>query len=459
MKFVIDYARHFKELITIGTPIVIGQLGIIILSFADTMMIGHHSTYELGAASFVNTVVNLVIFFGTGYSYGMTPIVSGAYGRQNYALAGRTVRVSIKTNMMWAAILMAMMYVFYLCIPKLGQPEELLPYIRPYFLILMFSIPFVMLFNVFKQFADGITDTQVSMWLLLGVNALHIGSNYVLIYGKFGFPEMGLLGAGVSTLISRIILACSAAFLFFGTRRYERYRAYFMDKDTSGLFRRLNSLGWPVALQITMESAAFTLSAIMIGWLGTIALAAHQIMITVSQLCFMVYYGMGAAVAIRVGYFRGQGNMPDLRRSAYAGFHLTMMLAFVGSVIIFSLRNYISQWFSDSEEVAAMLSTLIIPFLLYQFGDGLQVTFSNALRGLADVKPVTIIAFVSYFMISLPASYYFGFVLDWGLPGVWMGFPFGLTSAGCMFYMRFRYKTRMNIPKEPVFSSAGLMMD
>lgn len=456
MKFVLDYARHFRELITIGTPIVIGQLGIIILSFADTMMIGHHSTYELGAASFVNTVVNLVIFFGTGYSYGMTPVVSGAYGQRNFALAGRTVRVSIQTNMLWAAILMVVMYVFYLNIHRLGQPEELLVYIRPYYLVLLFSLPFVMLFNVFKQFADGITDTQVSMWILLGGNALNVIGNYMLIYGKFGCPEMGLTGAGLSTLASRIIMVLVFAGLFFYGRRYKMYRAYFWEKGHRGLFRRLNSLGWPVALQITMESAAFTLSAIMIGWLGTFALAAHQIMITVSQLCFMVYYGMGAAVAIRVGYFRGRGDMLNLQRSAYAGFHLTMLLAFTGSLIIFFLRNRISGWFSDSEEVAIMLPTLIIPFLLYQFGDGLQVTFSNALRGLADVKPVTVIAFVSYFMISLPVSYYFGFVLNWGLPGVWMGFPFGLTSAGCLFFLRFRYKTRLTIPSEPAFADPAL---
>ena len=207
-------------------------------------------------------------------------------------------------------------------------------------------------------------------------------------------------------------------------------------------FRRLNALGWPIGLQMGMETASFSLSTVMVGWLGTIALASHQVMLTISQFTFMMFYGMGAAVAIRVSNFKGQEDILNVRRSTYAGFHLIMVLGVILSCIVFSCRHYLGGWFTDSAEVSVMVTTLVIPLLIYQFGDGLQINFANALRGISDVKPMMVIAFISYFLISLPVGYFCGFVLEWGVAGVWMAFPFGLTSAGIMLWLRFRYKTR-----------------
>ena len=156
----------------------------------------------------------------------------------------------------------------------------------------------------------------------------------------------------------------------------------------------------------------------------------------------MMFYGMGAAIAVRVSNFRGQNDMVNVRRSAYAGYHLILAMAVVLLSIVFLLRNQVGGWFTDSVEVSAMVSSLFLPFLVYQFGDGLQISFANALRGIADVKPMMFIAFISYFVISLPVGYLCGFVLGWGTVGVWMAFPFGLTSAGIMLWLRFRYKTK-----------------
>ena len=297
--------------------------------------------------------------------------------------------------------------------------------------------------NGFKQFTDGITQTQTAMWVLLGGNALNIIGNYVLIYGKFGFPEWGLLGAGISTLFSRIVMVIAFALIVFRSRRFLRYKVGFFRLGWSKqMFRKLNGLGWPVGLQMGMETASFSLSTIMVGWLGTIALASHQIMLTISQFTFMMFYGMGAAIAVRVSNFKGQNDMVNVRRSAYAGYHLILAMAVVLLSIVFLLRNQVGGWFTDSVEVSAMVSSLFLPFLVYQFGDGLQISFANALRGIADVKPMMFIAFISYFVISLPVGYLCGFVLGWGTVGVWMAFPFGLTSAGIMLWLRFRYKTK-----------------
>lgn len=437
------YKEHYKALIYLGLPIVIGQIGVIVLGFADTLMIGHHSTIELGAASFVNNVFNLVIIFSTGFSYGLTPIVGGLYGTHQFAPAGQALRCSLLANLLIAILLTICMSVLYLNLEHLGQPEELIPLIRPYYLVLLASLIFVMLFNGFKQFTDGITDTQTAMWILLGGNVLNIIGNYILIYGKFGFPELGLLGAGISTLFSRIMMVVVFVVVFLCSRRFIRYKIGFYRLGWSrAILGRLNGLGWPIALQMGMETASFSLSAIMIGWLGTIALASHQVMLAISQFTFMMYYGMGAAVAVRVSNFKGQNDILNVRRSAYAGFHVMMAMGFVLSFIVFLCRNHLGSWFTDSQEVAAVVTSLIFPFLVYQFGDGLQISFANALRGISDVKPMMFIAFVAYFLISLPVGYFCGFIMDWGIVGVWMAFPFGLTSAGLMLWLRFRQKTR-----------------
>ncbi|WP_321333271.1 MATE family efflux transporter [uncultured Bacteroides sp.] len=430
---------HYKALLFLGIPIVIGQLGVIILGFADTLMIGHHSVLELGAASFVNNVFNLGIIFSTGFSYGLTPVVGELYGTGKFAAAGQALKTSLLTNFLVGLLVMLVFYVLYLNIEHLGQPSELIPVMKPYYIVLLISIVFIMLFNAFKQFADGITDTKAAMWILLGGNLLNIIGNYILIYGKLGLPELGLLGAGISTLVSRIVMLIVFVWFFFNSRRYLRYKIGFLRLGwLRGSFRRLNALGWPLGLQMGMETASFNLSAIMIGWIGAYALAAHQVMCTISTFAFLMYYGMGAAVAVRVSHFRGQNDWVNVRRVAYAGLRIILSMAVVISLILFLFRNQLGSWFTDSKEVSTIVTSLMLPMLLYQFGDGLQINFANALRGISDVKPMMLIAFIAYFIISLPTGYFFGFILKWGAAGVWMALPFGLTSAGVMFWLRFK---------------------
>ncbi|NCC09301.1 MAG: MATE family efflux transporter [Bacteroidia bacterium] len=437
------YNRHYKALLFLGIPIIIGQIGLIVLGFADTLMIGHHSTSELGAASFVNNVFNLAIIFSTGFSYGLTPIVGGLYGQRQFGKAGQALRCSLLANVLIGLLLTVAMGLLYFNVDRLGQPEELLPLIKPYYLILLASLLFVLLFNGFKQFTDGITDTRTAMWILLSGNLLNIVGNYLLINGKWGLPELGLLGAGLSTLISRIVMVLVFVLVFLRSSRFRRYKVGFLRFGWSKtLFKRLNALGWPVALQMGMETASFSLSAVMVGWLGTIALASHQIMCTISQFTFMMFYGMGAAVAVRVSNYHGQDDWVNVRRSAYAGFHLMVALGLVLSTIVFLCRHYLGGWFTDNAEVSDLVTALVLPLLIYQLGDGLQINFANALRGISDVKPMMAIAFVAYFLISLPVGYFCGFVLGWGTVGVWMAFPFGLTSAGLMLWWRFRHQTR-----------------
>ena len=433
------YGSHYKELTTLGLPIIIGQLGVILVSFADTFMVGWHGTEDLAAASFVNNLFNLAVIFAMGFSYGLTPIVGRLFGAGKLKEAGLVLKNALLANGFMSLAVIAVMGLLYLNVGRLGQPVELLPLIRPYFLVLLLSLPFVMLFNAFKQFIDGITDTRTSMCIMLVGNVINIVGNYLLIFGKCGFPELGLLGAGLATVLSRMAMLAIALVVFLRSNRYRVYmQGFFGGSITADKQRELCRLGLPVAAQMGMETASFSLATIMVGWLGTSALAAHQIMCTVGQLGFMLYYGMAAAVAVKVSNYNGRCDAGNIRRSVNAGFHLILVMAVAASLLIYVVRDVMGALFTDDVEVVLLVAQLGIPFILYQFGDGLQCNFSNALRGLADVKPAMLFAFVSYFVVCLPLGYLFAFPFGLGLTGVWLSFPFGLTFAGVLFYMRFR---------------------
>jgi MATE family multidrug resistance protein len=227
--------------------------------------------------------------------------------------------------------------------------------------------------------------------------------------------------------------------VFHHTKRYSLYRNDFCAASiTKAEQFELHRMGWPVALQLAMEAASFSLSALYVGWLGANALAAHQIVITISQFFFMLYYGLSAAVAVRVSYYRGTGDVQQTRRVAASGLHLCWLIALLEGIPLFLLRREVGMLFTDNTEVVALVALLIIPFLIFQFGDALQTTYANALRGMARVKAMVWIAFVAYIVISLPLGYLFGFVFGWGLVGIWMAFPFGLTTAGALYYREFK---------------------
>ena len=443
------YYTHYKSLTQLGLPIIIGQIGTIILGLADTLMIGQHSTTELGAAAFVNNMFVLVLVFGMGFAYGLTPIVGSLFGCEENNKIGGMFKQALLLNTLLAVLLVGIMSLLYINLGNLGQPEELLPLMRPYFIVNLISLPFVSWFNTFKQLSDGTTDTKTPMWIMLGGNLLNIVGNYVLIYGKLGFPELGLYGAGISTMFSRIMMAVVFAIIFFTSKRYKTYHHGFFTQsinraDLTLLFR----IGVPLSLQMGMETAAFSLSSIMVGWIGTKALAAHQVMLSISQLFYMVYYGMGAAVAIRVSYFAGQRDYKAVRLSSSAGFHLIMLIAFIVAIPVFIYRNSMGAIFTDSEEVCSMVAQLIWPLIIYQVGDGLQCAYGNAMRGLSYVKPLVPTSFVSFFLISLPIGYLLGIQFGFGLPGIWYAFPFGLTAAGLLYQYYFNKQLKKLSEKE-----------
>ncbi len=435
--------RKIGEILKIGLPIMLGQACVIILAFADNIMIGWHSVDELAASSFVNNILNLLIMTELGFAAGMTPIIGSHNGRGDVASVGLTLRNGLVVNGLIGLASVVLLAVVYALLGHFGQEPELLPLIRPYFVIVGISTLFSLGFNTLKQFTDGICRPVVSMVFLLLGNVVNIFGNWVLIYGKLGFPEMGLVGAGISTLFSRILIF--AAFLLYilfskSLRQYARAikEAVLSLAEMKSIF----TVGYPVAIQMALETSSFTFAAVMAGWLGVIELAAHQVVITISQLFFLMMQGLSFALSILVSNACGRGDYKGVREYAGKGYGMIVCISATLSVLLYVFRYQAAGVFTDSPEVSAMAVSLFFVLFAYQFGDGLQLCFANVLRGLQDVKPIMKVAFVSYYIIAIPVAYLLGFKTSLGLLGIWLGFPVGLTIAGVFFFLRYRSDMR-----------------
>jgi len=435
--------KKIREILKIGLPIMLGQACVIILAFADNIMIGWHSVDELAASSFVNNVMNLFILTELGFAAGMTPMIGADNGTGNIKGIGITVKNGLMTNGIIGGISIILLTIIYFCLDHFGQAPELMPYIKPYFAIIGISTLFALGFNVLKQFTDGICRPMISMTLLMIGNLLNIFGNWVLIYGKLGFPEMGLTGAGISTLVSRaLILLVFVVFIFKSKKMNEYARAIKEALLSRGEMKTVFKMGYPVGIQMALESSTFTFAAVMAGWLGVIQLAAHQVVITISQLFFLMMQGLSFAVSILVSNAFGRKDLGSVREYARKGYFMTLGISATLSVLLYCFRYQAAGIFSDSPEVTALAVSLFFLLFAYQFGDGLQLCFANVLRGIQDVKPIMYAAFVSYYLIAIPSAYLLGFKAGLGIHGIWMGFPIGLTLAGIFFYARYRSDLR-----------------
>ena len=303
----------------------------------------------------------------------------------------------------------------------------------------MISIIFIMLANSFRQFVEGITDPSVSMWILVIGNALNIFGNYVLIYGKFGSPEMGLMGAGYSTLISRIFMFVMFVLVFLLRPSYKAYRRGFMRMWVMpNRLLRVTKLGIPIAFQQGLEAATFSLTAIMVGWIGSVELAAHQVVIAISTISFTTYLGLGSATAIRTSFFKGAHDWKQVKKTTIAGIHLGVVVSTITCLTLFIFRNEISFVFSDDPKVATIVVMLLPILMLYQYVDGAQIVLANALRGLSDVKSIMWISFITNFLIAIPAGYLLGFPFGLGIEGIWLAYPIGFVFSVTLLGLRAR---------------------
>lgn len=442
MKFS-DYKGHYISLIKLGAPILVGQLGMIVVAFADNIMVGRYSTEALASASFVNNVFNLAMFACLGFTYGLTPLIGAMFTQERYGKIGAIIRNGILANFIFALAITLIMGALWFNLHRLGQPEELLPLIRPYYLLVLAGIIPVALFNVFAQWLFAINNTSLPMWIILAANTVNILGNYFLIYGNCGFPELGLIGAGVSTLTSRILCLATVILIFIFSRRFRQYRDGFTQ---SRLNRRtlsqINRTSFPVSLQMSLESGSFTFAAVMAGWLGAVSLASFQIIVITGTLGFCVYYSLGSAVSVLVSNRAGLSDNDGMRRVAFAGYHIMLTLATISSLIFIFFEKDMILAFTEDPEVIAATMTLIVPLVLYQLGDATQINFANALRGTSNVMPMIWIAFVCYVVVGIPATYMLGFPAGLGTFGIILSFSASLFLAAGLFLYFFLKSTR-----------------
>ena len=442
MKFS-DYKGHYISLIKLGAPILVGQLGMIVVAFADNIMVGRYSTEALASASFVNNVFNLAMFACLGFTYGLTPLIGAMFTQERYGKIGAIIRNGILANFIFALVITLIMGALWFNLHRLGQPEELLPLIRPYYLLVLAGIIPVALFNVFAQWLFAINNTSLPMWIILAANTVNILGNYLLIYGNCGFPELGLIGAGVSTLTSRILCLATVILIFIFSRRFRQYRDGFTQ---SRLNRRtlsqINRTSFPVSLQMSLESGSFTFAAVMAGWLGAVSLASFQIIVITGTLGFCVYYSLGSAVSVLVSNRAGLSDNDGMRRVAFAGYHIMLTLATISSLISIFFEKDMILAFTEDPEVIAATMTLIVPLVLYQLGDATQINFANALRGTSNVMPMIWIAFVCYVVVGIPATYMLGFPAGLGTFGIILSFSASLFLAAGLFLYFFLKSTR-----------------
>lgn len=433
------YRNEYSSLIRLGFPVLLTQLGVIMVAFADTMMVGAYGVRELAAAAFVNSLYLIPLVMLMGLAAGITPLVGALFGRGDVREPGRVARAGIQINVIVALAFTAVMGVIYFFLDRFGQPEELLPLIRVYYLILLLTPVPMAIFNACQQTANGLTDTATPMWCILFAVVFNIFFNWLLIYGNWGFPELGLAGAGIATLFARIAGMLAIMLFFVCSRRYRKCHEGFRRGGRLGQLRRkVWGTSYPVMIQNGVECSLWSFGAVVCGWFGTVQLASYQVANTIGQLGFMTYMSFGVAVAIRVANYSGVRDENGAGLAARAGLHLNLVLATIASAIFLIGGTRLLALFSPDPMVIAAGMLLLPPLVLYQYGDAVQLTFCNAIRGTSQVRPLLWISVISYMVVGVPVLLLFAKVFGWQNEGVYYSFSVALFVAAAIAWYVFR---------------------
>ncbi|MDT0678169.1 MATE family efflux transporter [Autumnicola musiva] len=445
------YTKEFSKNLKLAFPVMLGQLGHVMVGLVDNLMIGQLGPAPLAAVSLGNSLVFIALSLGIGFSFAITPLIAEADGAGDIE-NGRSyfhhgiILCAINGVLLFLLLLLAKPVLNYL-----DQPPEVVELAIPYLEIVAFSMLPLMVFQAFKQFADGLSQTKYAMYATLLSNVVNVVFNYLLIYGIWIFPRLELEGAAIGTLVSRFFMLW---FIWEILRRKKKFAEYFRwtKKEflKAAIFRRLLALGFPTALQMLFEVAIFTATVFLAGLLGTNPQAANQIALNLASMTFMVAVGLGVAATIRIGNQKGLGHYRELRRIALSTFLLVFLIEAVFAIGFILLNDILPTFYIENAEVVLLAAQLLVVAALFQLSDGLQVVILGALRGLQDVRIPTIICFIAYWIVGFPVSWYFGSAERMGSMGIWLGLLAGLTSSALMLYLRFAYLSRKLILSKPV---------
>ncbi|RFZ94329.1 MATE family efflux transporter [Mucilaginibacter conchicola] len=435
------YNSYYRDSLKLAIPVVLSQIGHTLVQLSDTIIVGQFAgTNALAAVSLSISTFLVPLAIGLGISYGITPLIAQHNGRGNFAECGRLLSNSLLLNILSSFVLFAAVYsVMALFINRLDQSPVVVEQAKPFLFLLSLSMVPLMIFDAFKQFAQGLGFTKQAMYITIVGNILNILVGIVLVKGMFGIPPMGIRGVGYSTLIDRCLMALAMGFYVFRSPSFKKYLHEFAFKNVQwGRIKELLKIGMPVALQATFELSAFGGASILIGTIGPVQQAAHQIAISLAAMTYMMASGVSSAAAVRSGNYFGAGKHRELRLSAISNYHIVIVFMCI-TALIFTFCNQLLPWiYTTDKRVIAIAAQLLVVAAFFQLFDGTQVVGLGILRGMGDVNIPTIITFISYWSIGLPVAYLLGIYFKFGVAGVWYGLVCGLAASSIMLFFRFQ---------------------
>jgi MATE family multidrug resistance protein len=450
------YKSYYKDNLTLAIPVVISQVGHTLVQTSDSIIVGHFAgTVCLAAVSLANSVFIIVLVIGIGISYGSTPLIAQLNGRNDFEECGKLLSNSLFLNVVTGIILFSITVLCStLLLTHLDQTPDVVRQAKPFLMLLGSSIIPMLIFNTFKQFAEGLGFTKQAMMISIWGNVINICLGIIFVKGLFGVSPMGIKGVGYSTLIDRCLMALVMGFYVFKSERFKQYlKSFSLTRISNSRCLQILKIGAPVALQYTFEISAFSGAAILIGTIGYNEQAAHQVAINLASITYMMASGLSAAAAIKTGNYFGAKEHQSLRHSAISSYHIVLAFMCV-TAVIFTLGNHLLPWiYTSDKNVIDIAAQLLILAALFQLFDGTQVVGLGILRGMGDVNIPTVITFIAYWVIGLPIGYLLGMPLHLGVKGIWYGLVLGLAVSAILLFFRFQFISRKHRDKTILISA------
>lgn len=453
------YTKEFSYNLRLAYPIILGMLGHTIVGIVDNIMVGKLGPTELAAVSLGNSFVFIAMSLGIGFSTAITPLAAQADGRKSITDGRSAFHHGLYLCTILGVVLFAVIFLSKPVISFMGQPENVVDLAKPYLDIVAFSLIPLIIFQGYKQFADGMSETKISMWATILGNVVNVFLNYLFIYGIWIFPELGIVGAAIGTIVSRFVML---GYMHFQMKKMTKFHPFFEGFSIKKIKKEVNlkiiSLGAPSAMQMFFEVGLFTAAVWLSGRLGITNQAANQIALSLASFTFMFAMGLSVAATIRVGNQKGLGDYKQLRVVAISVFLVAILLETLFALIFILFHKQLPALFIDmnnvkdlaaNTEVVAIAAQLLVVAAVFQISDGIQVVFLGALRGLQDVKIPMYITFIAYWVVGFPTSIYLGIYTTLGATGIWIGLLAGLTTAAVFLYIRFNKLTKRLIIENP----------
>ena len=443
----------------LALPIMGGQLGQIMVNQIDAIMIGHLGSLELAAVALSNAVFVPVLLFGFGISSAISPLVSEAVGGKN----DQDVSSYLKHGLIICSIVgILIAFLFVIGAPllyQMNQPEEVVRLAIPYIQINSLSLISLMVFHAIRQFGEGLFETKSGMFAIISGNVINVVFNFLLIYGMFGFPKLGIIGAGYGTLIARTFMPLLVLYLYFKKPHIWRFTKRIQWKRYNKvMFNKILSLGVPSAFQGLFVTIAFGAAAFIAGLIGVDALAAHQVAMNITETTYLLCMGLSIAVTIRIGNRLGEKDFLGLRKVGISSILLSIAFRVTYGVLFVILSKQLPWIYTRDAQVIEIASSLIIVSAFLQISDGLQVVLTGILRGMQDAKIPMIITFVAYWVLALPISCWLGIYMGFGTVGIWIGLLIGLTVSAFLLFWRFHLKTNAFLIESKLNSSTKVKL-